>query len=525
MWQLARILLCQLEGRPDVILVQNPPSIPTLAVALVAAWVHRAALIVDWHNFGYSLLALNFGAESTIVRVAREYERWMGQCADGHLCVTQAMQTWLRETWEIDAHVLHDRSQAHFHRLDADEAHQLFTALLNDQKLCPELKGDQWMGIDRARCHDEETLHALDAATERTPFTYIPSSAASASSSSSKSTPTSQPSSSASGALFRPDRPTLILSSTSWTADEDFTILARAIERHDRAIAKSREAATEEEEEETEGEAASTITKRGGSKKKSTASKAASASSNPSATPTRPLPRAVYIITGKGPLRSAFVSSISQLSLRFSSVHTLFVSAGDYPKLLGAGDLGVSLHYSSSGLDLPMKVVDMFGAGLPVCAVDFASIGELVRDGVNGRVFGRRKRKHAGETTQMVTQEKGTGQEPPSAAPESAAAAAADASADADVDPSIELADQFVELFQEFGRPDDAGTQLARLRAGALAWSQVTWQSCWDASCGPMLTARELAHHRAEMVENRKSMVLKLVAMILIVVGGLMMVL
>lgn len=85
------------------------------------------------------------------------------------------------------------------------------------------------------------------------------------------------------------------------------------------------------------------------------------------------LRRVHVVITGKGPLKEHF-SGIFQLRNRlwkYVKVELRWVSAEDYPRLLSICDLGICLHYSSSGLDLPMKVVDMFSVGIPVYAKSF----------------------------------------------------------------------------------------------------------------------------------------------------------
>ncbi|MFI5178755.1 MAG: hypothetical protein ACHQO8_09330, partial [Vicinamibacterales bacterium] len=45
----------------DLLLVQNPPALPTLPVVWFVARVRHARLVIDWHNLGYTMLALRLG--------------------------------------------------------------------------------------------------------------------------------------------------------------------------------------------------------------------------------------------------------------------------------------------------------------------------------------------------------------------------------------------------------------------------------------------------------------------------------
>ncbi|CAD6269794.1 unnamed protein product [Miscanthus lutarioriparius] len=102
--------------RPDVFVVQsfmntthnhyqfrchNPPSVPTLAAVKLASWLRGAKFIVDWHNFGYTLLGLSHGRSHIIVKIYFWFEKHFGQMADGAFCVTKAMQHELAQNWGI----------------------------------------------------------------------------------------------------------------------------------------------------------------------------------------------------------------------------------------------------------------------------------------------------------------------------------------------------------------------------------------------------------------------------------------
>ena len=81
------------------------------------------------------------------------------------------------------------------------------------------------------------------------------------------------------------------------------------------------------------------------------------------------------------------MAKVKATNLQLFDIRSLWLKSDDYPKILGSFDLGVCLHYSSSGYDLPMKVVDMFAARLPVMAIEYPTIKELVKDNYNGFLF------------------------------------------------------------------------------------------------------------------------------------------
>lgn len=79
------------------------------------------------------------------------------------------------------------------------------------------------------------------------------------------------------------------------------------------------------------------------------------------------------VITGSGPRKQYFkdLVLVNKHKWKFISIEMIWFLADDYPKILAASDVGVCLHYSSSGLDTPMKIIDMYGACLPCLAAKY----------------------------------------------------------------------------------------------------------------------------------------------------------
>ncbi|KAI2577028.1 ALG1 chitobiosyldiphosphodolichol beta-mannosyltransferase [Homo sapiens] len=284
------------------IFLQNPPGLPSIAVCWFVGCLCGSKLVIDWHNYGYSIMGLVHGPNHPLVLLAKWYEKFFGRLSHLNLCVTNAMREDLADNWHIRAVTVYDKPASFFKETPLDLQHRLF------------MKLGSMHSPFRARSEPE------DPVTERSAFTERDA---------------------GSGLVTRlRERPALLVSSTSWTEDEDFSILLAALEKFEQLTLDGHN-----------------------------------------------LPSLVCVITGKGPLREYYSRLIHQKHFQHIQVCTPWLEAEDYPLLLGSADLGVCLHTSSSGLDLPMKVVDMFGCCLPVCAVNFKCLHELVKHEENGLVF------------------------------------------------------------------------------------------------------------------------------------------
>ncbi|XP_053194125.1 chitobiosyldiphosphodolichol beta-mannosyltransferase isoform X1 [Scomber japonicus] len=285
------------------ILMQNPPGLPSIAASWLVCFLRGSSFIIDWHNYGYTIMSLSHGAAHPVVRLAKWYEHFFGPLASHSLCVTNAMKDDLRENWGIKATTLYDRPAAIFRETPLKLQHELFVRLADTH---PQFRHS---GRDGEDGELERTVFSVRDLTDDT-------------------------------VTLRAERPALLISSTSWTEDEDFSVLLKALEEYEDLI-------------------------KGGAS----------------------LPSLVCVITGKGPQKEHYRKLMDSLHLQHVEICTPWLEAEDYPVLLGSADLGVCLHKSSSGLDLPMKVVDMFGCCLPVCAIHFKCLHELVKHEENGLIF------------------------------------------------------------------------------------------------------------------------------------------
>ncbi|RUS72803.1 hypothetical protein EGW08_019440 [Elysia chlorotica] len=294
-WQSTMLLwTLLLLPKSSSLLIQNPPSIPTMLVSYVVCWLRRSELVIDWHNYGHTILSMALQPSHPLVKFSRWYEKKCARLSTYNICVTNAMKEDLEKNWNVRSVSVHDRPPDHFSPIEETRQHDFFFRLSKQYPV---------FGSSIKGC---------------TKFTKMDSSG---------------------HVLKLLKRPALIVSSTSWTEDEDFSILLETLTEYDKS------------------ERCDDLTD------------------------------IVCVITGKGPLKEFYRKKIQKQNWRKIEFCLPWLEPEDYPLLLASADLGVSLHTSSSGLDLPMKVVDMFGSGLPVCAANFKCIDELVKHNENGLVF------------------------------------------------------------------------------------------------------------------------------------------
>ena len=286
-----------------VLVLQTPPAVPFIMIAQLVSMMRRTqavfaglvgrprsrvSIVIDFHNFGWTLLDVD-RRPKPVVALYWALETFFG-VGDAHFTVADAMKGRLsgkdRQTPSAlvlpksSVTVLRDCAPAFFRPLkDPQAALKRIAATEGDDLVVPE-----WVPERRAS-------HLA------------------------------------------------LISATSWTADDDYTLVVDALKAIDKQLAAAKSG------------------------------------------------RVWLLVTGKGETRARFEAQIqaAQLSDRVVVSTHYFQSFVTYATAMSLFDAGLCVHRSSSGLDLPMKCVDMFGCGLPVVALDYPALPELVTDATGWR--------------------------------------------------------------------------------------------------------------------------------------------
>lgn len=145
--------------------------------------VVQAKFVIDWHNYAHTIMALTLSPDHYLVKITKKCEAFIGRRADHSFCVTEAMKKHLQVSWNVSAVTLYDKPPDIFKPITTTQKHDFLSKL---GKTYPQfISGDN-----------------------STVFTEIINGEV----------------------LLKATRPGLVVSSTSWTEDEDFSVLFSALQ-------------------------------------------------------------------------------------------------------------------------------------------------------------------------------------------------------------------------------------------------------------------------------------------------------
>lgn len=208
-------------------------------------------LIIDWHNFGYSILALNLGNKSVIVKLNRVYEMLFGRYAHTHFTVTNGMKEELIHNW-------------HIKYLKSDLTFQTNDSLRGPIKVLYDRAPDSFTRLSLTQCHELFSSLQLQSCIKLNSVTEIVKDKI----------------------QYKKNRPAILVTSTSFTEDENLNILFDALLLYD--------------------------------------------DNNHTA-----LPHLLVYITGKGPMKSFYQEKLQLITFKRVRVEMIWLAIEDYPKLLG----------------------------------------------------------------------------------------------------------------------------------------------------------------------------------------------